>query len=94
MAHRAAGREPHAYRDRARADLARPLDRSIAIPSSVIRAFDYDPVAHRLDVQFVNGRRYSYLDVPEPVVLAMRRAASQGGFFNRRIRDNYRFVRR
>lgn len=63
------------------------------MPSSVIRAFDYDPVEHRLDVQFVTGRRYSYLDVPQDEVDAMRTAGSKGGFFNRRIRDRYRFVR-
>ena len=63
------------------------------MPSSVIRSFDYDPVEHRLDVRFVSGRLYSYLDVPERVVAAMRRATSKGGFFNRRIRDHYRFVK-
>jgi len=64
------------------------------MPSSVIRSFDYDPVEHRLDIRFVSGRLYSYLDVPERVVAAMRRATSKGGFFNRRIRDHYRFVKR
>ena len=64
------------------------------MPSSVIRSFDYDPEAHRLDIRFVSGRLYSYLDVPERVVEAMRRATSKGGFFNRRIRDRYRFVQR
>lgn len=64
------------------------------MPSSVIRSFHYDPAAHTLDVQFVSGRRYAYLDVPEREVEAMRRATSKGGFFNRRIRDRYRFERR
>ncbi len=64
------------------------------MPSTVIRSFGYDPADHRLDVQFVSGRRYSYLDVPEREVAALHRAASKGGFFNRRIRDRYRFVRR
>ena len=63
------------------------------MPSSVIRSFDYDPAAHRLGVEFVSGRRYFYHDVPERVVDAMRRATSKGGFFNRRIRDRYRFER-
>ncbi|MDB5680971.1 MAG: karS [Sphingomonas bacterium] len=64
------------------------------MPSTVIRSFDYDATAHTLDVQFVSGRRYAYLDVPEREVEAMRRATSKGGFFNRRIRDRYRFERR
>lgn len=65
-----------------------------AMPSSVIRSYDYDPAAHRLDVEFVTGKRYSYLDVPAREVAALSRAASRGGYFNRRIRDRYRFVRR
>jgi len=62
------------------------------MPSSVIRSFDYDPADQRLDIEFVSGRRYSYLDVPEAVFDAMRRIASKGSFFNRRIRDHYPFV--
>jgi hypothetical protein len=64
------------------------------MPSSVIRSFDYDPAEHRLDIRFVSGRLYSYLDVPEREVAALRRAGSKGGFFNRRIRDRYDFVER
>jgi hypothetical protein len=63
------------------------------MPSSVIRGFAYDARAHRLDVEFVSGRRYAYHDVPERTVVAMRRAPSKGRFFNRRIRDHYRFTR-
>ena len=62
------------------------------MPSSVIRAFDYDVTDHRLDIEFASGRRYSYLAVPEDEVDALRRAASKGGFFNRRIRDRYDHV--
>ena len=62
------------------------------MPSSVIRSFDYDEAEHRLDIEFVSGRRYSYLDVPVDEVAAMQRTTSKGGFFNRRIRDRYGFV--
>jgi len=62
------------------------------MPSSVIRSFDYDVTDHRLDVEFVSGRRYSYFAVPEDEVEAMRRVTSKGGFFNRRIRDRYDYV--
>jgi hypothetical protein len=64
------------------------------MPSSVIRSFVYDPAAHRLDVQFVSGRRYSYHDVPANIAAGMQRAISKGSYFNRRIRDTYRFTRR
>lgn len=63
------------------------------MPSTVIRHFDYDRVQHRLDVQFVSGRRYSYHDVPEKLAADMQKATSKGGFFNRQIRDHFRFTR-
>jgi len=63
------------------------------MPSSVIRSFDYYPEQHRLDIEFVTGRRYSYHDVPAPLVAAFRAAGSKGSFFNRRIRDHFRFSR-
>ena len=64
------------------------------MPSSVIRDYHYDPAARRLDIQFVSGRLYSYCDVPDEVVRAMRRAYSKGEYFNAHIREHYRFTRR
>ncbi|KKW91118.1 MULTISPECIES: KTSC domain-containing protein [Sphingobium] len=63
------------------------------MPSTAIRQFDYDPIHRRLDVQFVSGKRYSYFDVPAAIVQGMKQAASKGGYFNRLIRDRYRFIR-
>ena len=63
------------------------------MPSSVIRAFDYDAQARRLKVTFVTGRVYVYLDVPQDVADALRAAASKGEYFNRAIRDHFRFER-
>jgi hypothetical protein len=59
------------------------------MPSTVIRTFSYDPDEHRLHVTFVNGRRYSYADVPPELFEEMGRAFSKGSFFNRRVRDRY-----
>ena len=64
------------------------------MPSTVIRAYSYDPAEHRLDITFVTGRRYSYAAVPPAVASALDRATSKGGYFNRRIRDRYAYVRR
>lgn len=61
------------------------------MPSSVIRAFDYDAGRQRLEIQFVSGRRYRYHRVPERVYRAMRRARSKGSFFNRQIRGRFAF---
>lgn len=59
------------------------------MPSTVIRAFDYDPAERRLDVRFVSGRRYSYFDVPRETYEEMRRSFAKGEFFNTRIRGRY-----
>ena len=59
------------------------------MPSSVIRAFVYDPVRRSLAIEFVSGRQYRYDDVPEYVVEAMRLSRSKGQFFNRHIRDHF-----
>jgi len=64
------------------------------MPSTVIRRFDYDADARRLDIEFVTGRRYSYHDVPARIAEAMRAARSKGQFFNARVRDRFAFTRR
>lgn len=63
------------------------------MPSKVIRAFDYDPQARRLDIRFVSGRRYSYFEVPPELVEGMRRSFSKGEFFNAHVRDRFRAER-
>ena len=59
------------------------------MPSSVIRAFDYDPARNELTVTFVTGRVYIYSLVPPAVIAEMQRAFSKGAFFNREIRNKY-----
>jgi hypothetical protein len=67
------------------------LERFIAMPSTVIRRFDYSPDSRQLTVEFVTGRRYVYSGVPSDDAEAMRQAFSKGIFFNTRIRDRYPF---
>ena len=61
------------------------------MPSTVIRRFDYSPDRQELFVEFVNGHRYIYEDVPEEVVSALRSAFGKGIYFNSRIRGRYPF---
>ena len=61
------------------------------MPSTVIRAFAYDPPSKSLAVEFVSGRRYIYRDVPGDVAEAFSAAFSKGQFFNARIRDRFEF---
>jgi len=62
------------------------------MPSSVIRHFHYHAAAQELEVEFVNGRRYRYLQVPGTAYDAMRAAFAKGVYFNRHIRDHYRHI--
>lgn len=62
------------------------------MPSSVIRAWNYDEAEQRLDIVFVSGRHYSYHDVPPKIAAGMRGAFSKGSYYNRRIRDHFRFT--
>lgn len=59
------------------------------MPSSVIRAFDYDPAAQQLAVTFVTGRRYAYRAVPAAIAAGLRAAGSKGSYFNHCIRDHF-----
>lgn len=70
------------------------LARWAFMPSSVIRSFTYLPAERRLEIDFVSGRRYAYLDVPPDVVEAMRRSFAKGEFFNAHIRGHFRYARR
>ena len=63
------------------------------MPSTVIRNWNYDGAEGRLDILFVSGKRYSYHDVPAEVAEKMRAAFSKGSFYNRNIRDRFRFTR-
>jgi lysyl-tRNA synthetase class 2 len=64
------------------------------MPSRVIRWFRYRPEQRELLIGFQSGREYAYLEVPEPVYLAMRRAFAKGEFFNAHIRNHFTCVPR
>ena len=59
------------------------------MPSTVIRRFHYQPERRELEVTFVTGRRYLYLDVPSDVAADFRAAFSKGVYFNRYVRDRF-----
>ena len=61
------------------------------MPSTVIRRFDYRPEARELEILFTTGRRYVYLDVPPETHTEFCAAFSKGVYFNRHIRDRYRY---
>jgi len=59
------------------------------MPSTAIRAIDYDEEHQRLLVRFVSGQRYAYDGVPAEVCRSFREAGSKGRFFQAKIRDRY-----
>jgi hypothetical protein len=63
------------------------------MPSTVIRRFAFRPDRAALDVEFVTGRVYRYFAVPEGVARGLAGARSKGGYFNRAVRQRFRYVR-
>ena len=63
------------------------------MPSSVIRNFRYLTDDKTLEITFVSGKRYHYLEVPEELYRQMRAVTSRGEFFNQHIRDHFEFER-
>jgi hypothetical protein len=59
------------------------------MPSTAIRAINYDAPRRRLRVTFVSGAVYDYEDVPPETVEAFRAAPSKGRFFAYRIRPKF-----
>jgi len=72
---------------------ARYKRRYRCMPSSVIRHFHYRSDREALEVTFVNGRRYRYLNVPRQVYEDMQSSFSKGEYFNRHVRNRYGFER-
>ncbi len=61
------------------------------IKSSNIRKTEYDTESKSLVVEFNNGLRYQYNDVPHQVYTKFRLAKSQGSFFGSEISKKYKY---
>jgi hypothetical protein len=59
------------------------------MPSSVIKAFDFDETRNELTVALTTGRVYVYSLVPPAVAAEFKSAFSKGRFFNERIRAQF-----
>ena len=58
-----------------------------AVVSRTVRSIGYRDGT--LEIEFVSGKVYRYLDVPESLFQELMRAQSIGTFFNERIRDSF-----
>ena len=61
--------------------------------SSNIAGFGYDSEAQVLTVEFKQGGRYNYYDVPETVYEQMKTAPSKGQYLAQNIKGRYRYAR-
>lgn len=61
--------------------------------SSTISAFDYIKDRKVLIVEFKNGGRYNYYDVPETIFERMKAAPSKGQFLAQNVKGAYRYAR-
>jgi hypothetical protein len=59
------------------------------IQSSNVKKTEYDTETKKLVVEFNNGQKYEYNDVPHQVYTQFRLAESQGKFFSSKIVKTY-----
>lgn len=61
------------------------------INSSNLVKSEYDVESKQMVVEFKNGQRYEYTDVPHKVYAEFRQAESQGKYFNGKISKTYKY---
>ena len=64
-----------------------------SVDSSAATAVRYNAKRHWLDVEYTNGGRYRYLDVPADVHQELLAAESIGTYLNQYVKPDYRYVR-
>jgi hypothetical protein len=63
------------------------------VQSTAIAAVGYSKRRHVLEIEFVNGATYRYLDVPLSVYRGLMSAESKARFYDLNIKRKYRSVR-
>ena len=64
----------------------------VQVSSSAVATVGYDQQSRTLEVEYVSGEVYRYLDVDPARVLALLEAESIGRFVNERIKPHHRHV--
>ncbi len=64
-----------------------------SVDSSNVRSIGYNPRAHTLEVEFLNGSVYQYYGVPEHLHHGIMRAPSKGRFLHNYIKNSYPYSR-
>ena len=61
------------------------------IQSSNIRKTEYDSITKKLIVEFNNGTKYEYDEVPHQLYTQFRMSESQGKFFSSKIAKTFKY---
>ena len=61
------------------------------IKSSNFRKAEYDTETKNLIIEFNNGAKYEYLEVPHQIFTQMRTSESQGKFFTTKISKTFKY---
>jgi DNA-binding NarL/FixJ family response regulator len=61
------------------------------MPSTVVASFNYETETKILRIVFTTGKAYDYKDVSAEVYEAMKSSFSKGEFFNKHIRNHFKF---
>jgi hypothetical protein len=62
------------------------------VESSLLVSVGYDHDSLVLETELTSGKIYQYFDVPESVFLELMSADSLGKYYNKNIRDSYRYI--
>jgi KTSC domain len=65
----------------------------IPVQSSALATVGYSKRRHILEIEFINGAVYRYLDVPASVYRDLVSAESKTRYYDRKIKRNYRSFR-
>jgi hypothetical protein len=63
-----------------------------AVVSTSLAAVAYDRAGHILQLEFRSGSVYRYFGIPAEVHDGRLQASSKGRYFNREIRERFRYV--
>lgn len=61
------------------------------IQSSNLKKTEYDTETKKMLVEFNNGTKYEYIEVPHQVYTQFRMSESQGKFFSTKISKTYKY---
>jgi hypothetical protein len=62
------------------------------VDSTAIAAIGYSKRLHALEIEFINGAIYRYLDVPPMLHRALMAAKSKAQFYDHNVRGKYRSI--